>query len=77
MPKKHNSTVRRTTSRTRSSSTPQQMGLIAKATVAECSASTQCALDNLSHRTPLMLINYMSPASSMAPMAPDRPACSD
>ena len=53
MPKKKDSTVRRTTSRTPISSTPPAVGLIATATTAECSASPACILDNRSHRTPI------------------------
>ena len=54
MPKKNTATVRRTASRTRSSSPPPPMGLIVTANAAECSASSACGLDNRSHRTPLI-----------------------
>ena len=54
MPKKNPATVRRTASRTRSSSPPPPMGLIVTANAAECSASSACGLDNRSHRTPLI-----------------------
>ena len=60
MPKKNPATVRRTASRTRSSSPPPPMGLIVTANAAECSASSACGLDNRSHRTPLILTPDMN-----------------
>src|SRR6185312_1299073 len=66
MPKKNTATVRRTASRTQSSSPPPPMGLIVTANAAECSASSACGLDNRSHRTPLI---PQLPATSYQPPA--------